>query len=172
MKYTCNCCGQEHDEWPALTYSSPSNYNDLTDDEKKNIAKLDSDFCVINYPDQVDRFIRCTMTLKIIDYCDTLEYGLWVSLSEKSFQDYVDNYDNDNHETKYFGWLSNVLPDYDNTLQIPTTVFTRKGNSRPEIVPHSDFDHPLVKDYYNGITKSEAERRINDMLKSIEQLKE
>jgi hypothetical protein len=172
MKYTCNCCGQEHDEWPALTYSSPSNYHDLTDDDKNNIAKLDGDFCVINHPDQVDRFIRCTMTQKVNDYCDNLEYGLWVSLSEKSFQDYVDNYDNDNHETQYFGWLSNVLPDYDNTLQIPTTVFTRKGNSRPEIVPHSDFDHPLVKDYFNGIAKSEAERRINDMLKSIGQLKE
>jgi hypothetical protein len=61
-----------------------------------------------------------------------------------------------------------MLPDYDNTLQIPTTVITKRGDSRPEIVPHSDFDHPLVKDYYNGITMREAERRIDDILKTLD----
>jgi hypothetical protein len=25
------------------------------------------------------------------------------------------------------------------------------GNDRPEIFPHEDFDHPFVRDYYNGI---------------------
>jgi len=46
-KYICSNCGQEHEEWPALSYSSPAHYNDLTDEEKKNIAELDSDFCII-----------------------------------------------------------------------------------------------------------------------------
>ena len=167
IKYICSNCGQEHEEWPALAYSSPTYYNDLSRDDKKDLAKLDSDFCVINDKEQTDRFIRCTLTQKVIDHCDTLEYGLWVSLSEKSFQDYVDNYKNDNYETQFFGWLSNTLPDYDSTLHIPTTVYTRKGNSRPEIIPHADFDHPFVKDYYNGITKVEAEKRIKEMLKNI-----
>ena len=73
-----------------------------------------------------------------------------------------------NHETKYFGWLSNDLPDYNfSEGSIPTTVFTRTGNNRPNIVPHQDFDHPFVHDYYNGITKKEAERRIKEMLKTI-----
>ena len=45
--------------------------------------------------------------------------------------------------------------------------FTRAGNNRPDIVPHQDFDHPFVNDYYNGITKTEAERRIKEMLKTI-----
>jgi hypothetical protein len=89
-------------------------------------------------------------------------------LSDKSFQDYSDNFNNENHETKYFGWLSNNLPDYDfSEGGIPTTVFTRTGNSRPYIVPHEDFDHPFVHDYYDGITKTEAERRIKEMLKII-----
>ena len=33
--------------------------------------------------------------------------------------------------------------------------------------PHQDFDHTFVNDYYNGITKTEAERRIKEMLKTI-----
>jgi hypothetical protein len=49
---------------------------------------------------------------------------------------------------------------------VPTTVVTKSGNDRPEIFPHQDFDHPFVKDYYEGITKEEAEKRIQGMLKN------
>ena len=167
IKYTCSNCGQEHEEWPALSYISPTIYNALSEKDKQKIAQLDSDFCAINNPNQTDRFIRCTLTQKVIDHCENLEYGLWVSLSEKSFQDYSDNFDNENHETGYFGWLSNDLPDYEFKESIPTNVYTRSGYQRPEIIPHKDFDHPFVWDYYNGITKTEAERRIKSMLKNI-----
>jgi len=168
IKYKCSCCGEEHEEWPALSYISPISYDILSDDEKKELGELDSDFCVINHPGRTDRFIRCTLTQKVIDYCEDLEYGLWVSLSEKSFQDYSDNYHNENHEAGYFGWLSNNLPDYNFDKSIPTNVFTRTGNQRPEIIPHENFDHPFVYDYYNGITRAEAERRIKSMLDAIE----
>lgn len=167
LKYICNCCGQEHYEWPALTFKSPNNYNTLSQADKETIAEIDSDFCIIRHPDQIDRFIRCTLTQKVIDYCEDLEYGLWVSLSEKNFSDYLSNYNNGNHETTYFGWLCNDIPEYNFNESIPTTVFTRTGNQRPEIVPHKDFDHPFVKDYYNGITKEEAERRIKAMLDRV-----
>ncbi len=166
-KYICECCGKKHEVWPSLAYSSPTNYNNLTEEEKHSIAELTSDFCVIKYADQTDKFIRCTLTQKVIDHCENLEYGLWVSLSDKSFKDYSENYDNENHETKYFGWLSNYLPDYENTTNIPTTIYTRIGNSRPQIIPNNDFVHQFVKDYFNGITKKEAEKRIKKMLGSI-----
>jgi hypothetical protein len=170
IKYTCNCCGRELEEWPALAYILPTNYDTLSEDDKKNIGTLDADFCVITHPDRIDRFIRCTLSQKVIDHCENLEYGLWVSLSDKSYQDYADNFNNESHESKYFGWLSSNLPDYDFSKgSIPTTVLTRAGNMRPEIVPHRDFDHPFVNDYYNGITKAEAERRISEMLKIVEE---
>jgi hypothetical protein len=169
IKYICSNCGKEHTEWPALAYDSPSNYKNLTEVDKQSMGTLSTDFCTIKYPDYTDKFIRCTLTQKVIDHCEDLEYGLWVSLSDKSFQDYSDNYNNENYETKYFGWLCNDLPDYNFEESIPTTVFTRTGNQRPEIVPHEDFDHLFVTDYYNGITKEEAERRINEMFRTIEE---
>jgi hypothetical protein len=168
IRYTCQCCGKEHEEWPSLTYSSPSHYYDLSPEEKLSIAELTSDFCIIKYDDQTDKFIRCILIQKVIDHCFDLEYGVWVSLSDKSFEDYSENFNNENHETEYFGWLSNYLPSYDNTSNIPTSVYTKKGNLRPEIIPHHDFEHQFVKDYYNGITKIEAERRINEMFKSLQ----
>lgn len=169
IKYTCSACSLEHEEWPALTFLYPDNYAALSQHDKDTIAKADSDFCVITHPAQTDRFIRCTLTQQVTDHCENLEYGLWVSLSEKSYNDYAENFNNEDHQTKYFGWLCNDIPGYEFDKSIPTTVFTRPGNQRPEIVPHDDFDHPFVKDYYNGITKREAEKRIQAMLDNAEE---
>ena len=166
IKFICDSCGKEHESWPALAFISPDNYNCLSDEDKREIGEIDSDLCTINYSDQIDRFIRCVMIQKVNDHCENLDYGLWVSLSEKSFQDYTENFDNENHEAKYFGWLCNDIKGYNFTESIPTTVFVTKGNNRPEIFPHQDFDHPFVKDYYEGITKIEAEKRIQEMLKN------
>jgi hypothetical protein len=164
--HTCPSCGELHHDWPALAFSSPFHYNELNDHEKKTTATLDSDFCVIEDGETTDKFIRCTLSQTVNDHCEDLQYGLWVSLSEKSFQDYEDNYNNENHEVTYFGWLCSSIPGYEDTLSIPTTVYTQVGNNRPEIVPHEDFDHPFVKDYYAGISKDEAERRIREMIES------
>ncbi|MEO8532898.1 MAG: DUF2199 domain-containing protein [Flavobacterium sp.] len=168
-KFTCECCGEQHEGWPALTYISPNNYSWLSDEEKEAIAVIDEDFCVIKYPDEVGRFIRCVLIQKVNDHCEDLEYGLWVSLSEKSFEDYLANFDNEDHETQYFGWLSNEINEYEFSASIPTTVVTQKGNNRPVIFPHENFDHPFVKDFYEGITKTEAENRIQNMINATQQ---
>ena len=170
IRYTCSCCGQIHDEWPALAFKSPLAYDVLSEADKKNMAEIDSDFCIVRHPEQTDQFIRATLTQKVIDHCQDLHYGLWVSLSEKSFEDYAENYyeNKERTETTYFGWLSNDIPEYEFITSIPTTVYTKEWDLRPEIVPHRNHDHPFVHDYYNGITKEEAERRINAMLNIIE----
>mgnify|MGYP006203465239 CR=1 FL=1 len=150
----------------VLTFKSPVNYDYLSEKEKAEIGKLDTDFCEIHYEDQIDRFIRVTLTQKVIDACENLEYGLWVSLSGKNYSDYKDNFNNPNHETGYFGWLCSNIAEYGNTLLIPCDVMTKNGNDRPEIFPHKGFDHPFVRDYYNGILKKEAENRIAEMIKT------
>lgn len=168
MKYTCTNCGEVHDEWPALAFDSPTPYNVLTESMKQEIGELTNDFCIVRHPEQTDRFIRGTLTIKVNDHCEDLEYGVWVSLSEKSYLDYSENFRNPNHKAKYFGWFSNDIPEYEiRDDSIPTTVFTRQNGLRPEIVPHQDFDHQLVHDYYRGITRAEAEKRIKDMLKIV-----
>lgn len=164
MKYICECCGKEYEEWPALAFSSPLHYNTLSGEDKKTIGELNSDFCSIHHPDQTDRFIRGVLFQKVNYHCENLQYGLWVSFSEKSFQDYKDNFENKEHEASYFGWLCNDIPGYNFEESIPTSVHTQKDGDRPEIVPHKDFDHPFVRDYYNGISKEEAENRMKVML--------
>ncbi|OCA75753.1 hypothetical protein BBI00_10205 [Chryseobacterium arthrosphaerae] len=163
MKYICECCGEEKEDWPALGYSSPYFYSCLSEEELKN-AELTSDLCTIEAPDDTHRFIRAVLVQEVIDDCRDLDYGIWVSLSEKSFNEYVENYDNKKFEAEYFGWLSTYLPDYDFSESIPTTVVVNNAIGRPFVFPHQSHKHPFVDDFYNGITKEEAERRINRVL--------
>ena len=165
MKYLCSCCGKEHKEWPAITFPSPINYHELSEIQKNSIAELDSDFCSIKYENQTDRFIRVVLVQKIEDSELDLQYGFWVSLSEVNFNDYKLIFkDKNNKKNEYFGWLCSSIPQYEDMLSIPTTVVLNNNGNRPEIFPHKDFQHPFVKDYYNGISLIEAEKRVHDVL--------
>lgn len=163
MKYICKCCGDEKEDWPAIAYQSPFPYNNLSDEELGN-AELSSDLCIIKYPDEICYFIRAILVQEVTESCQDLEYGVWVSLSEKSYNEYVENYNNENFEGEYFGWLASYFPDYEFNQSIPTDVIVNNTIGRPFIYPHESNDHPFVKDFYSGISEEEAERRINKVL--------
>lgn len=165
QKNVCTICGNVHEEWPALVFDSPIHYN--SEIKKEGKTTLTDDFCVIEHDTKTHYYIRVQLKQKVINCDKFLAYGLWVSLSEKNYKDYKQNFNNDNYETGYFGWLSNALPEYVDILNIPMNVFTKKGNERPQTFPHDDFDHPFVKDFYNGITREEAEKRIHEMLNHL-----
>ena len=166
MKYKCDNCGKEHQDFPALVFSTPTPYLGLTEKEKQTIAKLSSDFCVIEYDDQIDWFVRVVLKQKINDSCQFLEYGVWVSLSEESFEDYKNNFNNLDYEMTYFGWLCNHIPEYNDTMNLGTTVITQTENQRPiiELQKDNDWENEFVKDYFEGITEDEAARRIRNMM--------
>lgn len=163
MKYICKCCGEEREDWPAIAYPYPYFYSQLSDEELEN-SELTSDLCTIKDSDDTHRFIRAVLVQEVMDSCQDLDYGIWVSLSEKSFSEYVENYDNQEFEAEYFGWLSTYLPDYDFSESIPTTVVVNNSIGRPFVFPHQNHEHPFVHDFYHGITKEEAEKRINRIL--------
>ena len=168
MKYKCSKCGEEHEGWPAIAFGKPHQYYCLSKEDRDKIATISDDFCTIKYEDQTDRFIRVVLSQTVIGSCLDLEYGLWVSVSEKTFNAYFENFDAGTLEGTYFGYLCSMIPGYENTLQIRTNVNIAKGKNRPEIIPHNDqMDIPFVKDYYNGITLEEAERRIAEVLGAI-----
>jgi len=89
---------------------------------------------------------------------------LWVSLSEKSFLDYEERFQKESEETVDFGWLSNDIWGYEFADSIPMNVVSRNNGMRPELFPHESFNHSFVEDYYSGISKKDAEKRISEML--------
>jgi hypothetical protein len=159
-KYKCPTCGEIHDELPALTFATPFYYETLSEKDKEEIAECTSDFCVIKHEDQTDRFIRATLTIQINNACENLDYGVWVSLSEKSFDEYKTEFKNNAEGKTYFGRISNIIPDYnESTLGLHVNVKTRSGGLRPELFPHQS-EHKLISDWENGITIEEAVSRV------------
>jgi hypothetical protein len=166
MQCQCVKCGKIHDQWPAIAFKFPYNYSILSDEDKAEYLKeLNEDFCVIEYEEQTDRFIRAVLFQKVIDHCEVLEYGVWVSLSEDNFEEYNSNFFSEEQDGIYFGYLCSQIPEYDSTIEIKTNVVLANNRQRPEIIPHADqVDNDFVNDYYNGISIFEAERRINSLL--------
>ena len=161
-KYQCGKCDEWHEDWPAYAFNSPDYYYWLSDEEKKK-SELNEDFCVVREKDATHYFIRAVLFQPVQDYCETVDYGVWTSLSEQSFQDYRENFKKPAHQVQYFGWLANQMPDYGND-DIKLTVVTNQEGERPAVFPHQSQDHPLVHDFYRGISFVEAERRIAKML--------
>lgn len=162
--FVCSCCGETMSGWPSITYSAPLHYNILSDKDKEQKAELTSDTCIIRYEDRTDYFVRTVLLQKIIGTDEVLHYGIWVSLSESNFEDYIVKYDEPDREGGYFGWICNNLFGYDSTISIPSDVYLQKNGNRPMVIPHESHDHPFVRDYYNGITIEEAHRRIKATL--------
>ena len=165
-KLKCSVCGEIHDELPALSFNTPFYYHTLNEKEKNDITEISNDFCIITHEEQTDRFIKTTLTIQVNDTCEDLDYGVWVSLSEKSYNEYKSEFKNNTEGKTYFGIISNEILDYEeSTLRLHVNVKTRNGGIRPEITPHQT-EHKLISDLENGITVNEVEKRIERMMKN------
>ncbi len=150
MSWTCSRCGEEHEGLPHDFAFDEPNYWDggreqdlLTED----LCRWTDDEGKPNY------FIRGLISIPVLDADDAFRYGVWSSLSEASFRRVVELWDDPARvlEEPYFGWLSNSLPGYPDTLSLPLDVVTPALELRPSFLLH-DGDHPLVREQREGIT--------------------
>ena len=86
-----------------------------------------------------------------------LGYGVWSSLSEQSFKRVLELWEDPRRtdEPPYFGWLSNSLAGYPETLNLKLDVLTRDVELRP-LLRLQDGDHPLIVEQRRGITMDRA----------------
>jgi len=80
-------------------------------------------------------------------------WTVWVSLSKDNFQKCLDLWLSPEREREppYFGWLSNSIPGYPETLNLKTMVHTQAVGLRPE-VELEPTGHPLSAEQRNGMT--------------------
>src|SRR5690625_7558156 len=76
-----------------------------------------------------------------------LEYGPWVSLEPRDFDDYVEHYEDDCYRATYSGRLATALPGYEAAMTVPVLVSTaaptgrRTPPIRPSTLPLSRTSH-------------------------------
>lgn len=148
--FTCECCGERHAGLPHdLSFDAPKPYVALSRGERDR-AFLTEDRCEIGD----DRFVRGCLEIPVLRGARPFVYGVWVSLSQRSYAEFVARADDLRRyqDGPYFGWLCNSLPGYPETALLKTHVHLRPPPLRP-IVELEPTDHPLAVDQRNGITE-------------------
>lgn len=150
LRFKCSCCDDWHDGIPDLAFTAPYYYDDLTEEQKQTIAKKSDDVCVINGE---DFFIRGIVLIPIVGQEANFGLGAWVSLSKTNFERYLELFNERDapSEPPYFGWFSNQVPGYPETLSLKTEVHLQPYPDRPHIVLEPT-DHPLSVHQHAGIT--------------------
>ncbi|NQD36119.1 DUF2199 domain-containing protein [Permianibacter sp. IMCC34836] len=155
FSFVCSCCGKVHDGSPSFAFNAPAPYLEQPDEIREK-GKLGSDLCTYEDEDGVHYFIRVILEIPIHGIQEPFTWGVWASVSEKSFHHYVETYDKPSLEYGYFGYLSNYLPFYKNTYALASDMHVQLGGSRPKMALH-DVEHPLVSDFVNGISVQKAQ---------------
>ena len=121
---------------PDLGYRWPDPYFDVPQAERSRRIVSTPDTCSI---DERDFFIRGVLLIPIRDQANYLGIGVWVSQKRENYQTYLDNFDTD-QIGPFFGWLSNRI----------------QGDNKRPLIRVEPTDHPLAKDYSEGITLDRA----------------
>ena len=113
-------------------------------------VKLTEDQCVVN---RKVFFVRGHIEIPILDFPEPLSLSVWSSLSKMSFQHMAERWDDQGRgaDAPYFGWLSNSIEGYPETLNLKLSVQSRA----PGLVPLftvEPTEHPLALDQQQGIS--------------------
>jgi hypothetical protein len=153
--FKCRQCSNIHEGSPSFAFHAPWHYATLSDEDKPN-AELNSDTCIIRHDEGIARFIRTVLEIPIDGVDEPFTWGVWVSLSEKSFDRYLETWDAPDESDSYFGWLSNRLPYYADTINLKARVRPRRGGLRPYLELESN-GHLLAEHLYAGISIQQAQ---------------
>jgi len=136
---------------PGFAADAPLSYYAVPETERASRCKLGTDDCII---DGNSFFVRGCLEIPVHGEVDEpLIWGVWVSLSERSFQTWQEIFDQTHrsHVGPFFGWLNTWLKPYPETMNLKTQVHLRDHSQRPwiELEP---TDHPLAVEQRNGIS--------------------
>ena len=152
MRFTCATCGAEHDlDDIAFGADAPLQWNLLSDEERSR-SSLRADQCEIDSSDGRSFYIRACLEIPITHTDRIFTWGVWCSLSEKSYLEIAEHWDDPARVNigPHFGWLCTKIPSYPDTAFLKTMVHQRQVGSRPWVELQST-DHPLAADQRNGI---------------------
>jgi hypothetical protein len=153
--FVCSVCGAHHDEMPLCFLSpEPIYVATLSEAEREERVMLSSDQCVL---DGKHFFILGNLDVPIVGRNETVRWSVWSSLSQTNFERAHSLWETVGRESEppYFGWLCNAIPGYERTLSLKLLVHTQAVGARP-LIEVQEQDHPLYRDYAQGITWARA----------------
>jgi hypothetical protein len=120
--------------------------------ELESRVDVNADQCVV---DEEHFFVRGHIEIPIHDFHEPLSFSVWSSLSESSFLQMCERWEDEDRDTdpSYFGWLSSPIWIYPSTINLKLSVQSRKPGLTP-LFTVEPTDHPLALDQHHGISIS------------------
>jgi hypothetical protein len=165
LKFTCELCNAEHDiEDISFGAKAPDPWLSLSEDERAD-SELSPDLCLIRSEDETHRFVRACIFLPIAGTDREFSWGVWVSLSQASFEEYVEHWEDKKRPAlgPYFGRLCTQLPFYPDTTSLNSMVLLSEVGTRPH-VELEPSDHLLSVHQREGIPLPELQRMIRELV--------
>jgi hypothetical protein len=156
LGFVCSTCGQWHAGLPLnWAFNSPTYWEQIAESERSKRGFLNSDFCEV---DGRDFFVRGVIAIPIVGTEELFLWGVWVTLSKPHFDRMVEVWNSPEiiDEPRHFGWLSNNIPIYPNTLNLKTDIYSKDVKHRP-FIELEPTDHPLALEQRTGITYKRVE---------------
>lgn len=151
--WKCSQCGNLHETTPnSFAFDEPIYWGDRRKWPAPRGCSFNKDYCVI---DNDGHFIRAILEIPILGTSEVFTFGVWSTLSEANFKrekklardpDRV-------KEQPYFGWFSNRIWQYPDTLNLKCNLHSQPPGKRPKI-ELEPTDHPLAVEQRNGITEA------------------
>jgi hypothetical protein len=147
-RFKCSKCDKWHEGIPDVGYDRPLYASEVPEVERKRRVFLTSDLCIV---DNEHFFIRCILLIPVKGIDTEFGWGVWSTLSKPNFERYRKHYGEDMSRWEpMFGYLSNRLPEYPDTLNLKLSVQTRARGDRPKVTLEPT-DHLLAADQREGM---------------------
>jgi hypothetical protein len=97
--------------------------------------------------------VRGIIHLPIIGAGETFRWGVWGSLSRDNFETLLKKHEDPKRveQPPMFSWLSTQIPEYPDTLSLKMYAHIQEPGIRPNFRLELT-DHPLSREYHEGIT--------------------
>lgn len=150
FRFRCADCGEWHEGMPSFGASAPLYYYTIPEAERGERCQLTAETCIV---DNEFFFVRGCIEIPVIGAMEPYIWSAWVSLSSKSFDEFISTFDAPNRSEfgPYFGWLSTAFLVYPSPQNLKTHVRIREPGLRP-LIELESTDHPLAIEQRAGIT--------------------
>jgi hypothetical protein len=169
MQFTCSCCRESHDlSQISFGADAPVQWRLLTEAERAR-SELGQEQCVIESDEGRHFFVRACLEIPIQGVDDAFTWGVWTSLSEASFLEMSDHWE-DPDRTRlgpYFGWLSTNVPEYPDSVFLRSRVHQRPVGFRP-LIELDPSDHPLAVHQRQGIDATQLQAIVRRLLHPLD----
>jgi len=149
-EFVCGNCEEVHHGLPMDWHMYRPDY--YREDEADQWT-LDEDTAVWRSDTDSHFFYRAMLQLPVVNGPKAVHFSVWVTVSGHNFaavQHLLAHGAEGEITAPFFGWLSNQLPAYPDTLNLKTNVFFVPGAPFP-IVELEQSEHPLAIAQHKGI---------------------